>query len=461
MGTATTPQRRSRSDGKPTTASQRAAAIDHGAATATQCLSGQAEDFPYGVVLYCPTASRPYHRIAYRDPRGKRHEPSAGRDHAKARGKAADVSRELGADLGEHGSRPVSALFAAWQAVQQVENAQSHIDKSKSMGERFIIPQIGAIPTHRLRRAQVQELLKAPTADSARRHLRAAVGAMLAFGHEAGDWGIGPREQYLPRKRRTAKAERGQEHGTSPLFIAERLRPDKHAMKLLADAMRAIGHGTVEEGKPLTAKQIRRGEQLWLMFALAACSGPRQGELFAGTAGQVSRDGKTLRVDRQIVRPAGGGWYLTLPKWGRPRTTFIPEVTWWGEPLREPLLAYLAERGLTAGRLRPIDPAFQSPPPADLLFPAWRGGYWHPSNFDGERVFGAARQLVPEWSPEWTWHAARHAFCSQLLAGDEEVGRKPALPADVMLAAGHKDVSVTLAMYVGPTAGAMDRLNAL
>ena len=58
------------------------------------------------------------------------------------------------------------------------------------------------------------------------------------------------------------------------------------------------------------------------------------------------------------------------------------------------------------------------------------------------------------WQAGWTWHSLRHWFCTALLASG-------ALDTDVALCAGHRDSTTTRAMYVDPTRGATQRLNAI
>ena len=51
----------------------------------------------------------------------------------------------------------------------------------------------------------------------------------------------------------------------------------------------------------------------------------------------------------------------------------------------------------------------------------------------------------------WTWHSLRHVFCTTALSGWHLE------PADVSCMAGHANIRVTLDMYVGATAGVLDR----
>ena len=54
----------------------------------------------------------------------------------------------------------------------------------------------------------------------------------------------------------------------------------------------------------------------------------------------------------------------------------------------------------------------------------------------------------------WTWHSLRHVFCTTaLFAWKLE-------PTDVSRMAGHSNYRITLDMYVGTTAGVLDRARA-
>ena len=89
-----------------------------------------------------------------------------------------------------------------------------------------------------------------------------------------------------------------------------------------------------------------------------------------------------------------------------------------------------------------------------LMFPAPRGSYWRSSNFD-RRVLAPAYQAAgwrdDDGNGTWTWHSLRHVFCTAALF----LWRLEA--TDVSCMAGHANIRVTLDMYVGATAGVLDR----
>jgi integrase len=87
------------------------------------------------------------------------------------------------------------------------------------------------------------------------------------------------------------------------------------------------------------------------------------------------------------------------------------------------------------------------------MFPSPRGKHWRSSNF-ARRVLAPA-YLAAGWRDsrggDWTWHSLRHVFCTTALFTWK-------LDAtDVSAMAGHANVRVTLDLYVGTTAGVLDR----
>jgi len=90
--------------------------------------------------------------------------------------------------------------------------------------------------------------------------------------------------------------------------------------------------------------------------------------------------------------------------------------------------------------------------PLGLIFPSPCGRYWRSSNFD-RRVLADA-YLAAGWrdtSGNGTWTCLRHVFCVTALF----TWRLDA--TDVSCMAGHANVRTTLDMYVGTTAGVLDR----
>jgi integrase len=210
-----------------------------------------------------------------------------------------------------------------------------------------------------------------------------------------------------------------------------------------------VDPGEIPGAGDVAALAAAAGARGWvheLMVCLAAYSGLRWGELAALTAGQVDVAGRRVAVDRKVVE-VRGRLFVEDPKNRKRRRTIYPRRTPGGWPLAGQVARRAAEvvAGQAAGR-----------DPMGLMFPAPAGGYWRSSNF-GRRVLRPAF-LAARWRGSgaagdgmWTWHSLRHVFCTTALL----VWGLDA--ADVSRLAGHATTRTTLDMYVGATAGALDR----
>jgi integrase len=215
--------------------------------------------------------------------------------------------------------------------------------------------------------------------------------------------------------------------GESPLFV---------------DPAEIPGHADVAKlGRALA----ERGSQVYeLMAQLAAYSGLRWGELAALTAGQVDHAGRVITVDRKVVE-IGGRLYEEAPKNRKRRRTIYPRRTPEGYPLADRVAARIraARREQEAGTN-----------PLALVFPSPKGKHWRANNF-GRRVLMPSYRAVG-WRGEdggrpWTWHSLRHVFCTTALFTWQIEA------SDVSRLAGHSNVRITLDLYVGATAGVLDR----
>jgi integrase len=89
-----------------------------------------------------------------------------------------------------------------------------------------------------------------------------------------------------------------------------------------------------------------------------------------------------------------------------------------------------------------------------VIFPSPAGKRWRSSKFNRNVLQRAYRAVG--WRDEhgrgtWTWHSLRHVFCTTALFTWK-------LDAtDVSRMAGHANYCITLDMYVGTTAGVLDR----
>ena len=184
-----------------------------------------------------------------------------------------------------------------------------------------------------------------------------------------------------------------------------------------------------------------------LMAETAAYTGLRWGELVALTVAQVDTAGREITVDRKVVEVAGH-LFTEAPKGRKRRRTIYPRRTPAGYPLAERLAARVEEaRAEQEAGTNPLG----------LVFPSPKGRHWRSSNFS-RRVLGPAYLAVgwrdADGEGRWTWHSLRHVFCTTALFTWK-------LDAtDVSRIAGHANYRTTLDMYVGATAGVLDRARA-
>jgi integrase len=202
---------------------------------------------------------------------------------------------------------------------------------------------------------------------------------------------------------------------------------------------------------PRPADVARRGHALAalqevyeLMACFAAYTGLRWGELAAMTTGQIDAVARVVTVDRKVIE-VGGQLYAEAPKGRKSRRTMYPCRTPAGYPLAEKVAARIeqARAGQEAGTN-----------PQRLMFASPGGKHWRSSNF-ARRVLAPA-YLAVGWrdaggNGTWVWHSLRHVFCTTALF----TWKMDA--ADVSRLARHASIRITLDMYVGATAGTLDR----
>jgi integrase len=188
----------------------------------------------------------------------------------------------------------------------------------------------------------------------------------------------------------------------------------------------------------------RRGERDMLMVNTAAYSGLRWGELTALTVPQINQAARAISVDRKVVEVAGH-LFLEPPKNRKDRHTIYPHTTPAGFPLAERLASRITKL---------LAQQDEGTNPLGLIFPSPTGRQLRSSNFN-RRVLAPAYRAAG-WRDEdgkgaWTWHSLRHVFCTTALF----TWRLD--PTDVSGMAGHANVRTTLDMYVGSTAGILER----
>ena len=181
------------------------------------------------------------------------------------------------------------------------------------------------------------------------------------------------------------------------------------------------------------------------MAATAAYTGLRQGELFALTAGQITAGARVITVDRKVIE-VGGKLYLEAPKGRKRRSTIYPARTPAGYPLADTIAARIQQaRAEQDAGTNPLGLMFPCPPRqllAVLQLRPPRPG----ARLPGRRVARRRRQRRPGPGTACGTCSAPQP-CS---AGTWSA-------TDVSCMAGHANVRVTLDMYVGTTAGVLDR----
>jgi integrase len=346
--------------------------------------------------------------------------------------KLARVAERLAADA--PGLERPGADLIAWYLSPDRHPAgrpwsRKHADTQRRLCERFVAPVIAAVCCQDIRLADTQRIVNAaPTAGEGAR-LRRCLSALVTAGIAAG-YLTSPRlkEVHWQAAGRAAPGPQVAIAGEPALFVDPAEIPADHDVARLG---RALASG-------------RRGDLHELMAATAAYAGLRQGELFALTAAQVAPAARVITVDRKVVEVAGK-LYLEAPKGRKRRSTIYPARTPAGYPLADRLAARMEEA---------LAEQAAGTNPLGLMFPSPRGTWWRSSNFD-RRVLAPAYQAAgwrgPGGDGTWTWHSLRHVFCTTALS------RWHLEPADVSCMAGHATVRVTLDMYIGATAGVLDR----
>ena len=309
--------------------------------------------------------------------------------------------------------------------------SRKHADTQRRLCERFMAPVIAGVNCQDICESDMQQIVNAaPTKGEGarlRRCLRAMVNAGARRGYLVNStlWDVTWQPQGRP-----APDERAVVQGEAAQWVDPAEIPSDSEVTKLAHVLSAG----------------RRGELDELMAYTAAYSGLRQGEQFALTVDQIAPADceRTITVDRKVVE-ISGKLHVEAPKMRKYRKTAYPVLTPDGYPLAEKIAARVETvRAEMAAGTNPLG----------LMFPSPRGTYWRTSNFD-RRILSPAYEDAG-WrdtarSHKWTWHSLRHVFCTTALFTWKMDVR------DVAQMAGHANPRVTTDMYVGTTAGVLER----
>jgi integrase len=307
--------------------------------------------------------------------------------------------------------------------------SRRHADTQRRLCQRFAVPVIAAVTCQDIKTGHMQEIVNAaPTAGEGDR-VRRMISALVTAGIDGG-YLTSPRlaKVHWQAAGRPLPVPEVSVAGESALWVDPAEIPSAADVRSLGRALAAGVHGDRDE----------------LMANTAAYTGLRWGELTALTIAQVDQAARVIAVDRKIVEVAGH-LYAEAPKNRKRRRTIYPRRTPGGYPLADKLAARIqaacAEQDAGTN-------------PLGLLFPSPRGTHWRSSNFD-RRVLAPAYRAAgwrdASGNGTWTWHSLRHVFCTAALFTWK-------LDAtDVSRMAGHANYRITLDMYVGATAGVLDR----
>jgi integrase len=345
--------------------------------------------------------------------------------------KLARVSERLAADapnMERTGADLIACYLSPGRHPADRPWSRKHADTQRRLCARYLDPVIGHLACQDIRTVHMQAAVNAaPTAKEGARLAR-AISALVTAGLAGG---------YLTSPRlRLVRWQAGDRPAPQPtVSIAGETA-------LFVDPAEIPAHADVTAlGRALAAL----GDRYELMAVFAAYTGLRWGEFAALTIDQIDPGTRTITVDRKVIE-IGGTLHTEPPKGRKQRRAIYPRQSPGGYPLADRIAARIqaarAEQDAGAN-------------PLGLIFPSPRGTCWRSSNF-ARRVLAPAYHAAgwrpaPAGHPAWTWHSLRHVFCTTALFTWHMD------PADVSRLAGHASIRITLDMYIGTTAGTLDR----
>ena len=394
---------------------------------------GEVIELEHGITVYPARVERGRWRAVWVED-GKREQCEAA-DEEKLAAKLEKVGERLQADA-LNMRRPGADLIAHYLDPDRLPLkdrwSRKHAHTQRRLCERFASPVIDAVACQDIKTAHTQAIVNAsPTAGEGDR-VRGMISALVSAGVDGGylanprlakvHWQAGDRA--LPEMAVSMAGE-------SVFWVDPAEIPSENDVLRLGQALAAGRHGDRDE----------------LMATTAAYTGLRWGEIAALTIAQIDQARRVVTVDRKVVEVAGH-LYLEAPKNRKHRRTIFPRRTPGGYPLADKLAARIDQaRAEQAAGTNPLG----------LVFPSPTGKYWRSSNFQRnvlKRAYLAAGWRDGDGTGQWTWHSLRHVFCTVALF----TWKLDATDASRM--AGHSNYRITLDMYVGATAGVLDRARA-
>jgi integrase len=391
---------------------------------------GEVIEFENGITVYPARSSEGRWRAVWHE-NGERRQCEAASEE-KLAAKLSKVTERLQVDA-PNMERPGADLIAWYLDPDRLHVgrrwSRKHAHTQLRLCERFAAPVISGVTCQDIKVGHMQAIVNAaPTAGEGAR-VAGMISALVSAGVDGG-YLANPRlsKVHWQALDRSLPAPAVSVAGESMLWV---------------DPAEIPSDGDIGRiGRALAAG--RRGERDELMAYTAAYSGLRWGEIAALTIPQVDQAARVMTVDRKVVEVAGH-LYVEAPKNRKHRSTIYPRLAPGGYPLAERLAARIeaARAEQEAGNN-----------PLGLVFPSPTGKHWRSSNFSRnvlKRAYRAAGWRDASGEGAWTWHSLRHVFCTTALFTWK-------LDAtDVSRMAGHSNYRITLDMYVGTTAGVLDR----
>jgi integrase len=380
-----------------------------------------------------------YWRITWKENDRRRDTTATSAESAFA--KAAEIEKRIKRANGDKEQQAVSELLAAYldpakRTMKGADWGAKHEHAQKSLFRKHIEPQIGALACDDLTNENLQAIVKNAATDSTAKHLQSSISALINWAHIDGWITTEPKKLLagITHENRRRKKNRGARAGETDLYVDRRDIPS---------------HKNVHD---LAKSAAITGGKWWyeLLVNLDAYSGVRYGELFDLDIESIDVEGREITVETQVLE-VSGRFTRTAPKWGTVRKTVFPKKTPCGYDLQKALRKRIKEL-----KALKVIPTLADGSQRLLLFPNDKGSWMSHSNFSA-RVRRPAQELA-KWPKNekgrfrWNFHSLRHVFCTYYLF---DLGKDL---RDVSIAAGHRDYSTTMQMYVGQSEGAIQRL---
>jgi integrase len=413
-------------------------------------------DSENGVRITEPTDSKPYYRIVYFEG-GKRRETTSP-DQSGALLKLTAIEKRLSVTHGERSLQTVNDMVDAYITLDKGDYSRKswkskHTRNTRNILNQRLVAELGEKRCAEITLDDLKQSLSKVTTSSLAEHYASSLSALINWAYRQ-DWILTEPSKWtkeLNMLRDRIKSDKGSSKpraaGESSKYVSKKEIPTHQDVHALA--------------KAAASEDVSNIWWYELLVNLAAYSGARDGEIFDLDVDSVDPENLIMNIETQRLDD-GGTLSRELPKWDTVRQTTFLEVTPMGYPLASELRKRINElKGLNGKGEQIVEveiPTVQNGQERLLLFPNSLGGWNSNSNF-AKRVRIPA-QKVAGWKKGkdgkyiWNFHSLRHVFCSHLI---NELG---CAPIDVSIAAGHKNLATTLEMYVGNSAGAIDRLRA-